>query len=317
MNILVVGGTGFIGARVAARLHDLGCRVVVLDRRKQAFSKEIEDKIECGIGDIRAFSDVMRVIHDFKIERIIHLAYVLTAEGEADPFGAIQINVLGTCHVFEAARICGVERVVFCSSIAAYAPQDCYGDRPVTEDEALMKPAFIYGATKVMDEYMAATYERKYGLEIPVLRIAAVYGRGREGGGLTAWTTELVSNVVRGKPVFVPIRGDQRASFIYVDDAVWQLARLCLVERLNHKLYNSGGYTATPKDFAEILRRYYPDADIKFDENAVPWPYSHRMDGTRIARELRWEIRDPEAGLLDQINEERFSLGLEPLQRRI
>jgi len=225
--------------------------------------------------------------------------------------------VLGACYVFEAARMAKVERIVFCSSIAAYASQDCYGDRPVTEDEILMKPAFIYGATKVLDEFMAATFERKHGLEIPVLRIAGVYGKGREEGGLTTWTSQLVSNAVRGKPSFVPLRPDQQGSFIYVDDVVEQLIRLCLAERLNYKIYNSGGYTSTPKDFGDILKRYYPEADITFDQHASRWPYSYRMDGTRIARELNLEIRDLEAGLLDQINEERFSLGLQPLERRV
>jgi UDP-glucose 4-epimerase len=317
MNILVTGGTGFIGGRVVARLHHLGHRVIVLDRKKRAFAEEIENKIEFVTGDIRVFSDVMRVVHDFNVGRVIHVAYALTAEGEGDPLAAIQINVLGTCHVFEAARMSGVERVVFCSSIAAYGPQDCYGGRPVTEDEALMKPAFIYGATKVLDEFMAASFERKYGLEIPVLRIAGVYGKGKEEGGLTTWTSQLISNAVRGKAAFVPLRPDQQASFIYVDDVVEQLIGLCLAGRLNYRIYNSGGYTCTPKDFGDILKRYYPGADIKFDQHASWWPYSYRMDGTRIAGELNLEIRDPEAGLLDQINEERFSLGLQPLERRV
>jgi nucleoside-diphosphate-sugar epimerase len=317
MRILVTGGIGFIGGRVVERLLNSGNKIVVMDRRTQVFPEVIQDKIENVAGDIRAFSDIMRVIHDFKIDRIIHVAYALTTESEADPLAAIQINVLGTCNIFEAARICEIERVVFCSSMAAYGPQECYGDRPVKEDEILMKPVFIYGATKVLNEFMASRFEKKFGLEIPVLRIAAVYGKGREERGLTAWASHLVSNVVRGKPAFINLRPDQLSSFIYVDDVVEQLTRLCLAETLNYRIYNSGGFTSTPREFSEIIKKYYPDSNIKFDENAAPWFYPYKMDGTRIANEFNWEIRDPEAGLLDQINQERFSLGLEPLKRKV
>ncbi len=90
-----------------------------------------------------------------------------------------------------------------------------------------------------------------------------------------------------------------------------------MAERLNYRIYNSGGHTSTPKDFSDILKRYCPEADITFDQHAAWWPYSYRMDGTRIARELNLEMRDLEAGLLDQINEERLSLGLKALARRV
>lgn len=317
MRILVTGGTGFVGQRVVERLLSAETQVIVMSRRPQTLPRDILDKIESVSGDIRAFSDVMRVLSDFVVERIIHVAYTLTAEGEANPLSAIQANVLGTCNIFEAARIYKSKRVVFCSSIAAYAPQEFYGDRSVTEDEVLMKPVSIYGATKVLNEFMASRFEKRFGIEIPMLRIAAVYGTGREERGVTAWTSQMVSGAVRGKPVSIHLRPDQLASFIYVDDVAEQLVRLCLAEKLNYRIYNSGGVTSTPKEFAEIVKKYCPDADTKFDENAPPWPYPYKIDGKRMSKELNWEIREPEDGLLDQINQELTSLGLRSIQRKI
>jgi len=316
MTILVTGGTGFIGQGVVKRLLNTGNKVVVMSRRSPSFPQEMKDRVESATGDIRVFEDVIRTLRDFKIDSIIHVAYTLTAEGEAHPLAAVQTNVLGSCNLFEAARICGGKRVVFCSSIGAFGPQECYGDRPVMDEETLMKPVSIYGATKVLNEFMAARFEKKYGIEVPLLRIAAVYGRGREERGVTAWTSQMIAAVARAQPVLIRLRSDQLACFIYVDDVAEQLVRLCLAEKLNYRVYNSGGYTSTPAEFREIVRKYYPDAHIEFDANAPWWPYPYKIDGTRVAKELGLELRRPEDGILDQMNQERLSLGLEPFERR-
>lgn len=315
MSILVTGGTGFIGQVVVKKLVDRGQEAVVLSRRGAIFPKEIQAKIKIAWGDIREFSDVLRAVADFGVEKIIHVAYTLTAEGEANPLAAVQTNVLGTCHLFEAARLQGVRRVVFCSSIAAFSPQERYGDRPLQDEEDLMKPVSIYGATKVLNEFLTGRFEKRYGTEIPLLRIAAVYGRGREERGVTAWTSQMIAAVVREKPVTIKIPSRQPASFIYVDDVAEQLVRLCLTEKLKGRIYNSGGFTSCPAEFGDLIKKYYPRADIRFDENAPPWPYPYKIDGTRLAREIQWEIRDPDSGLLDQLNEERAALNLEPMKK--
>ncbi len=316
MPILVTGGTGFIGQSVVRSLVTLGNKVVVISRRAPSFPKEIQGQIESVAADIRLFSDVMKVVVDFKIDKIIHIAYTLTAEGEANPLSAIQVNVLGTCNLFEAARVYGARRVVFCSSVAAFAPQESYGDRFLQDEENLMKPVSIYGATKVLNEFVAGRFEKRYGTEVPVLRIAPVYGTGREERGVTAWTSQMIAAVTREKPAFVRIRSAQKASLIYVEDVAEQLVRLCLAEKLKYRVYNSGGTPATPGDFRDIVKKYYPQAEITFDENAPLWPYPHKLDGSRLAKEINLQLRDPESGLLEQMNQERASLGLAPLKRK-
>lgn len=317
MRVLVTGGTGFVGRRVVDKLLNAGTHVIVLSRRPQTLHADMFKKVESVSADIRVFSDMMRVLSDFKVERIIHVAYTLTAEGEANPLSAIQTNVLGTSNIFEAARIHKIERVVFCSSIAAYAPQESYGDRFVREDEDVMKPVSIYGASKVLNEFMASRFEMRYGIEIPTLRIGAVYGSGREERGVTAWPSQMVSGAVKGKPVSIQLRPNQLASLIYLDDVAEQLLGLCLAKELKYRLYNSGGYISTPKEFFEIIKKYCPSADIKFNENAAPWPYAYKIEGKRISKELGWEIRQPEDGLLDMINQELTSLGLESIQKKV
>jgi UDP-glucose 4-epimerase len=268
-------------------------------------------------GDIRFFPDVSKIVFENKIERIVHVAYALTAEGEANPLLAVQVNALGASHIYEAARLAGVKRVVVSGSIAAYAPPELYGDRPITEEEDLMKPASIYGATKVLNEFMAGRFEARYGTEIPSLRISAVYGAGRAERGVTAWTSQLVAGAVNSQQVSIRLRPDQLSNFIYVDDVAEQLVRLTIADRLSYRVYNSGGSTSTPAEIADIVKKYFPDLTVQFDPQAPKWPYPYKIDGSRLEEEFSFKPRSPEEGILAQINLElarqgRVSLNIIP-----
>jgi nucleoside-diphosphate-sugar epimerase len=313
MRVLVTGGSGFIGQRIVGKLLNDNHRVVIMSRRPEGRSDVHGKHLDTFKGDIRVFSDVMQAMGDYEIERAVHVAYTLTAEGEANPLLALQVNTLGTGNIFEAARIAKVKRVVLCGSIAAYAPPEHYAGRAVTEDEVLMKPTSIYGATKVLNEFMASRFENRYGTEIPCVRISAVYGSGRAARGVTAWTTQMVKGAIEGKPVSIKMRAEQLSNFIYVDDVAEQLFRLTLRDDLQYRVYNSGGHTATPTEFAKILQKYYPDIKISFDPNAPKWPYPHLVDGSRLEKEIGVVVRSPEEGLLDQINYERSQIGQAPL----
>lgn len=315
MRILVTGGSGFVGQRVVNDLLAQGHKVIIFSRQPRLSPEQEQAGAVIARGDIRIFNDLIKTVKEHQVDRIIHVAYALTAEGEANPMLAMQVNALGGSHVFEAARLSGVDRVIFCSSIAAYASPDYYGDRAVTEDEDLMKPASIYGATKVLNEFIASRFEALYGTVIAVLRISAVYGTGREDRGVTAWTSQMVNAAVRRRQVSIRLRPDQSSNFIYVDDVSRQLTRLVLAGSLKHRVFNSGGYTSTSSEFATIVRKYYPDFEVHFDPQAPKWPYPHKVDGRRLENEIGFKPRSPEEGLLDQINQARAELGEAPLEQ--
>ena len=309
MRVLVIGGSGFIGQRLVGRLLAEGHMVAILSRNPFFDSQGTGTEPQLIKGDIRIFPEVMKAIREQQSERIVHVAYTLTAEGEAYPYQALQVNALGSGNVFEAARLSGVKRVVFCSSIAAYAPPEFYPDRAVTEEEVLMKPTSIYGATKVLNEFLASRFEARYGVEMPALRISAVYGAGRADRGVTAWTSQMVESALSREPVTVKLRPDQWANFIYVDDVAEQLFRLTNKDHLDHRIYNSGGQTARAEDLAHVVRRTYIDLRVAFDPQAPAWPYPHRVDGSRLEREIGFVPRGIEEGLRVQMNEQRLRRG--------
>jgi nucleoside-diphosphate-sugar epimerase len=125
----------------------------------------------------------------------------------------------------------------------------------------------------------------------------------------------MVAAAVKGEPVKIGIRPGQKANFIYVDDVAEQLVRMIRKEKLSFRMYNSGGITSTPADFAKIVKKYIPGADISFAENAPQWPYPPMVDGSRLEREIDLKVRQPEDGLLEQINQERAGRGMAQMGR--
>ena len=102
--------------------------MVCLDINPWAASfDDLGDQVRVVRGDITNFDDVVRTVLEFNPERLINLAYFV-GSGEGDPHNQMRLNVLGMDNCFEAARLCGVKRVVYASSIAAYGPQSDYGE---------------------------------------------------------------------------------------------------------------------------------------------------------------------------------------------
>jgi nucleoside-diphosphate-sugar epimerase len=124
----------------------------------------------------------------------------------------------------------------------------------------------------------------------------------------------MVAGAIEDKHVSIKLRADQLSNFIYVDDVAEQLFRLIKKDSLKYRIYNSGGYTSTPSDFAKIVQKYYPNLQIDFDPNAPKWPYPHLVDGSRLEKEIGLTARTPEEGLLSQINFERTIIGQEPFE---
>ncbi len=136
MSILVLGGTGFIGPRAIRRLVARGEHVVCMDINPGAASfADLGDQVQVVRGDVTQFEDVMRVTLETRPSRILNLAYLL-GSGEDQPHFAMKLNILGMDNCFEAARLCGVKRVVYASSVAVSGLQKHFGDRLANEDDA-------------------------------------------------------------------------------------------------------------------------------------------------------------------------------------
>jgi nucleoside-diphosphate-sugar epimerase len=257
------------------------------------------------VGDVTRIEDIIAAIKEFRVERIVNLAYILGAESEANPHMAMRTNVMGMNNVFESARLMGINRVVYASSIAVYGLQSSFGERPVLETD-YCHPTLVYGAHKLWNEFMAKKYMERYGMTIPGLRIAVVGGPGRKTG-LSAWASTYADSPAMGKPAEIPFRSNQRTLITYVDDAAEIFARFCFEETLNYPIYNSCAYLVTLKQLAETVKKFIPEADIRFNEKAADQPLIYHWSSERLEKEFGIKLPPLEEMVKRHISEARKS----------
>ncbi len=114
MSVMVTGGTGFIGNRIIRKLLERGEEVVCFDLAPpRANLTPYLDRIRLYRGDVTQLPHLLEAINTHGVTRIIHMAALLLPDTEDRPHFAMQVNIGGTNNVFEAARWCGIERVVY------------------------------------------------------------------------------------------------------------------------------------------------------------------------------------------------------------
>src|SRR5262245_17252947 len=139
------------------RLVARGQEVVCMDLNPSSPAlAEVGVRVPVMRGDVTQFEDVMRAVLEVKPERLINLAYGLGA-GEGNPHQVMRLDVLGMDNCFEAARLGGVRRIVYASSIAVSGQQSHFGDRPATEDDPTYGTS-QYAVHKIFNEFQARKY---------------------------------------------------------------------------------------------------------------------------------------------------------------
>jgi threonine 3-dehydrogenase len=271
MAILITGGAGFIGIELAKKFLKRGEDIVIFD-------KIIDDSLFAGDkkvikvkGDITNWPEVLNVVQQNKIDTIFHLAAILSAISEANPWASININALGTFHVLDAARLFQVKKVIFTSSMGAYGVTQ---DAIVTED-TIQRPSIIYGVTKVFSELLGLYYQRKFGIDFRGVRFPQLIGTGVKTMGFGQYNPWLIEAAIKGEAFNVWVPEDTVIPLMYIKDAIKSLVLLYDAEesKLIKRVYNLGQITPPPtaKEVVDMVKQYYPDARINFkpDPNAV------------------------------------------------
>src|SRR5437660_8866688 len=313
MAILVIGGTGFIGPRLMRRLVGRGETVTCMDLNPHSVSPfaAMPKEVTLIRGDVTRFDDVMRTVLQVKPDRLINLAYGLGA-GERNPHQVMRLDILGMDNCFEAARLAGVKRVVYASSIAVSGQQSHFVDRLANEDDPTYGTS-QYAMHKSFNEFQARKYIKNYGMSITGVRPANVTGPDKVRGSVDH--VQIVTEAARGKPVHLPKKGLMRL-LIHVEDMAEVFARVLLADAPRHALYNSGGIPVSLGELADIVRGFLPDAEITFaEEGGREESSNYLVDWSRLAKEFGIEYPGLHTRVLDVINEVRQREGLPGLPK--
>ena len=259
-NILVTGGTGFIGSAVVRRLVADGHRVKVVDndlRGSAARLKDIEGRFElvaCDVRDLAALTEAAR-----GCDLLLHLAALNGTENFYErPDLVLDVGVRGMYAALDAAKAAGIREFVLASSSEAYQTAPV---TPTPENVPLMipdpwNPRFSYGGSKLISEIMLANYHRDFFERVVAFRPHNVYGPDMGWEHVIPQFALRIHAAAESMPdgvLPIEIQGDgsQTRSFVYIDDFVDGLM-LVLFEGKHRNTYHIG--TMDEATMAELVR---------------------------------------------------------------
>lgn len=283
--VVITGAGGEIGHGLIDRLAERGDRrIVTLDISPldPAIAKKVDREIT---GSITDHALLERVMAEFEVDLIFHLAALLSTRSEFTPVAAHQVNVEGTLQLLEFAQHEGESHgrpVVFIypSSIAAYGLPDLATKTragKVREDE-YGHPTTMYGCNKLYCELLGGYYARHY------KQLAADTASGRvdfrcvrfpglisamtmPSGGTSDYAPEMIHAAAKGEPYGCFVRPDTRIPFMAMPDGVDALLTLASADRsrLRRTAYNVGAFNPSAEEIRAVVLESFPDACVTWD----------------------------------------------------
>jgi UDP-glucose 4-epimerase len=255
-RVMITGGLGLIGSRLAKRLLALGCDVLIVDSLNENFGgnlfniHEIRDRVRVNISDIRDIHGLRYLLRD--CDFLFNLAGQTSHMDSINaPFEDLEINCAAQLSLLEVCRqIRPGVRIVFASTRQVYGrPQYL----PVDERHPV-RPVDVNGINKAAAECYHILYNDIYGLRSTVLRITNTYGpHMRIRDSRQIFMGIWVRRALEGQPLQV-WGGAQRRDLLYVDDAVEAFIRAATVEAAVGKILNLGGADVIClRDLAEMM----------------------------------------------------------------
>jgi len=283
-SVLVTGANGEIGHGLITRLAETRRSIVTIDIAplEAALARLVRREFTGSITDTGLLE---RVLAEFEIDLVFHLAALLSTRAEFTPISAHEVNVEGTLNLLEFSHHEGESHgrpVVFLypSSIAAYGLPDLETKmraKRVREDE-WNTPTTMYGCNKLYCEQLGRYYAHHY------KQLAAEMTAGRvdfrcvrfpglisaltmPSGGTSDYAPEMIHAAARGEPYACFVRKDTRIPFMAMPDAIEALMRLASVprDRLTRTAYNLTAFSPTAEEICEVVTRAFPRADVQWE----------------------------------------------------
>lgn len=307
MNVLVVGGAGYIGSHCVRQLLAAGHRPVVLDNLVYGHRAAVDPSIpfhDVNLGDAPAVERILRAEH---IDVVMHFAaYCYVGESVTDPLKYYFNNVAATLHLLQAMLAANVKKFVFSSTCATFGIP---ATLPIHENlpQAPINP---YGQTKLDVENMLTALAVAHGLSFAAFRYFNAAGAAEDGsiGEDHSPETHLIPlaiDVAVGKRPQLQLFGTDYPTpdgtclrdYVHVDDL--SRAHIAVFDRLappgTQLFYNLG--TGTPTSNREVIRAVEKIVGRKVTVVESPRrpgdPPALYADSTKAQRELGWTVKFP------------------------
>jgi nucleoside-diphosphate-sugar epimerase len=295
--VVITGAGGEIGHGLITKLAEDGRRIITLDVNplEPVLGRMVQREFT---GSILDGSLLERVLAEFEVDLVFHLAALLSTRSEFTPVSAHHVNVEGTLNLLEFAQHEGESHgrpvvFVYPSSIAAYGLPDLPTRAAAgkVREEEYNQPRTMYGCNKLYCEQLGRYYARHY------KQLAAESVAGRvdfravrfpglisavtvPSGGTSDYAPEMIHAAARGEPYACFVRPDTRIPFMAMPDGVDALLALAAAprERLTRTAYNVAAFNPSAAEIRDVVLRAFPEAsltwrtDVKRQGIVDSWP---------------------------------------------
>lgn len=307
MNVLVVGGAGYIGSHCVRQLLVAGHRPVVLDNLVFGHSKALPSTVRLHRNDLGDEDAVGRILRDDRIDVVMHFAaFAYVGESVTDPLKYYFNNVVATLRLLRVMLAANVKQFVFSSTCATYGVP---ASMPITESlpQAPINP---YGQTKLDVENALKALCHAHGLSFAAFRYFNAAGAAEDGSIGESHNPEthlipLAIDAAIGRRSALQVFGNDYPTpdgtclrdYVHVDDL--SRAHIAVFDQLSKPgaalFYNLG--TGNPTSVLEVIRAVEKATGKKVPYTIAPRragdPPALYADSTKAVRELGWRIQYP------------------------
>lgn len=245
-NILITGGSGFIGSHITKKFAEEDYQVTIFDVCKPVYDLGKKATfVEGNIFDIKSLRNVVE-----KADTIVHLVGLAeSAIAQEDPMKSFQLNIVSLQNVLELCRTSKNKKLIFPSSAAVYGITE---DLPIKEN-LKPNPTNIYSWHKYLCELMIKSYQKNYGLQYVILRFFNVYGKGNEG------VIGIFINKAKKGEIINSFGPFQYRDFVYSGDVAEAVYRAVAYGKAVNRIINIGsGKGLQIREILEIICDIYP-----------------------------------------------------------
>lgn len=311
--VLITGANGEIGHGLISHLGQQGqYGIIALD--VQPLDESLKPHCLRFIqGDILDNMLLGRLVAEYEIRTIYHLASILSTKAEYNPETAHRVNVEGTLNLLRLA----VEqsawqgrpvKFLYPSSIAAYGLPSLEAKQRAgkVKEYTWLEPTTMYGCNKLYCEHLGRYYTRHYRqlaadhtpntIDFRCIRFPGLISADTiPTGGTSDYGPEMLHHAAQGKPYACFVRPDTRLPFMVMPDAIKSLLQLEAApkEKLKHLVYNVTSFSPTAEEFYQIVLNAFPGAEITFSPHPSrqgivdSWPGD--VDDSAACQDWNWQ----------------------------
>jgi UDP-glucose 4-epimerase len=282
-EIIVFGGSGFLGSHVADALSEQGNKVTIFDLKASPYLRPDQKMVQGDIEDLDLIFDVVK-----RKDIIYHFAGLSDlTDGTAKPIESVAKNIIGTVNLLEAGARAGIERFVFASTIYVYSGLGGF-----------------YRCSKQSGELYIEEYQKKFDLNFTILRYGSLYGpRADERNSI--W--RYLKQGLRDKKIVYSGTGDETREFVHVRDAAKLSVDILTEEFENQHVIITGHHSMKARNMLEMIneilsRKVSIDYAGSFDEahyNVTPYMFTPKV-GKKLVSNCYVDIGQ---GLLECLQE--------------